>query len=68
VGRALLEACLADARHAAGLEMLTLTVTSTNGAAIRLYESAGFVRYGSLPHAIRVGGTYHAKDQMALTL
>ena len=68
VGRLLLDACLAEARHAAGLEMLTLTVTAGNDAAIRLYERAGFVCYGTLPRAICVNGTYYAKDQMVLTL
>jgi len=68
VGRALLDACLVEARRATGLEMLTLTVTAGNEAATRLYERAGFIRYGSLPRAICVGGTYYAKDQMVLTL
>ena len=68
VGRALLAACIAEARSAAGLEMLTLSVTAGNVAAIRLYERTGFVRYGSLPRAICVDGVYHAKDQMLLML
>ena len=68
VGRALLDACIAEARVANGLVMLTLTVTAGNAPAIHLYERAGFVRYGSLPRAIRVDGVYHAKDQMTLSL
>ena len=68
VGRALLEACIAEARRAEGLEVLTLTVSAGNAAAIRLYERAGFVRCGSLPRAICVAGVYHAKDQMLLML
>ena len=68
VGRSLLDACLAEARKAIGLEMLTLTVTAGNEAALHLYERAGFVHYGRLPRAICVNGTYHAKDQMVLTL
>ena len=50
-----------EARGADGLVMLTLTVTAGNAAAVRLYERAGFMRYGRLPRAIRVGGRYHAK-------
>ena len=68
VGRALLQACIAHARAADGLVMLTLTVTAGNGGAVHLYRSAGFVRYGSLPRAILVDGAYHAKDQMTLAL
>jgi len=68
VGRALLDACIAEARAADGLTMLTLTVTAGNAPATHLYESAGFIRCGSLPRAIRVDGVYHAKEQMALAL
>ena len=68
VGRALLDACIAQARRAQGVEMLTLSVTAGNAPAIHLYRRAGFVRYGSLPRAICVDGEYHAKDQMVLAL
>ena len=68
IGRALLAECIALARRAEGLEMLTLTVTAGNVSAIRLYEHFGFERYGSLPRAIGVAGRYHAKDQMLLVL
>ena len=68
VGRALLDACIARALHARGLELLTLTVTSTNAPAVRLYDAAGFRRYGRLPHALKVDGSYHDKDLMILSL
>ena len=68
IGRALLDACIAQARAADGLAMLTLTVTAGNAPAVHLYERAGFVRYGRLPRAILVDGVYHAKDQMTLSL
>ena len=68
IGRALLDACIGQARAVTGLRMVTLSVTAGNAHAIRLYEGAGFVRYGTLPNAICVGGHYHAKDQMVLTL
>ena len=68
IGRALLVAAIAAARSAHGLEMLTLSVTASNLAAVGLYESLGFVRYGSLPNAIKVEGRYHTKDQMVLML
>ncbi len=68
IGRRLLEAGIAAARSVEGIEMLTLTVTSSNLAAVQLYERAGFMRFGSLPRAIQVDGHYHAKDHMLLTL
>jgi ribosomal protein S18 acetylase RimI-like enzyme len=68
IGRGLLQACLAEARRADGLELLTLSVTAGNGPAEHLYEGAGFVRYGTLRHAIKLGDHYHDKHLMALTL
>jgi ribosomal protein S18 acetylase RimI-like enzyme len=68
IGKSLLEAAIAEARAARGLAMLTLTVTTGNASAVRLYERAGFKRYGRLECAIRVDGRYHAKDQMVLAL
>ena len=68
VGGALLAACVHAARAAHGIVMLTLSVTAGNTAALRLYERAGFSRYGSLPRAICVDGQYHAKEYMVLML
>ncbi|MEQ1682974.1 MAG: GNAT family N-acetyltransferase [Burkholderiaceae bacterium] len=68
IGRRLLEAGIKTARGVEGMEMLTLTVTASNTAAVRLYESAGFIRFGTLPDAIKVDGRHHAKDHMFLTL
>ena len=67
IGALLLEACIAEARHA-GLELLTLSVTAENGAAIRLYERHGFVAYGTLRHALKLGSRYHDKLHMTLML
>lgn len=68
VGRALLDTLIARAAADAELQQLTLSVTASNRAAVRLYESAGFVRYGSLPRAIRVAGRFLDKDLMLLNL
>jgi ribosomal protein S18 acetylase RimI-like enzyme len=68
VGGALLDACIARCRTSREVELLTLSVTTGNEAATRLYERAGFVRYGRLERAVRVGGRYHAKDLMVLDL
>jgi len=68
VGRALLDACIEQARAADGIELLTLSVTSTNRRAVRLYAGAGFERYGTLKHALKLEGQYHDKDLMSLAL
>jgi ribosomal protein S18 acetylase RimI-like enzyme len=68
VGAALLDACIARARQANGIEMLTLSVTASNGAARRLYSSAGFRSYGLLERAIKLDGAYLAKELMSLVL
>lgn len=68
IGRALLDACIALARRREGMEMLTLSVTSGNLAAIRLYERAGFVRYGRLEGAVRIGNLHFDKELMVLRL
>jgi RimJ/RimL family protein N-acetyltransferase len=67
-GRALLDALIARARADAELHLLTLNVTAGNTVAERLYERSGFVRYGTLPRAIRVGGQFFDKHHMLLNL
>jgi len=67
IGALLLEACIAEARHA-GIEMLTLTVTAENASAVRLYERHRFIAYGTLRRALKIGNRYHDKLHMALTL
>ena len=68
VGGALLDALIARAGAHDGLQQLTLSVTAGNRAAVRLYERAGFTRYGTLPRAIRVGDRFFDKDLMLLNL
>jgi GNAT superfamily N-acetyltransferase len=67
VGRRLLEHCITEARRADGLERLTLSVTAGNPAE-RLYASVGFVPYGTLHNAIKLGDTYFDKTLMSLDL
>jgi RimJ/RimL family protein N-acetyltransferase len=68
VGRALLDALIARAGADDELHQLTLTVTAGNGAAEKLYARAGFVRFGTLPRAIRVGNRFLDKHHMVLNL
>jgi len=67
LGAKLLNACMDQARRA-GLEMLTLTVTAGNASAVQLYERHGFVGYGTLGRAIKIGSDYHDKLHMVLVL
>ena len=68
VGRALIDALIERAGADAELHQLTLNVTAGNKVAERLYERSGFMRYGTLPRAIRVGGTFLDKHHMLLKL
>lgn len=68
IGRALMLELIARAKVAPGLTQLTLSVTSSNLAAKRLYESLGFIRYGTEPRAMRLEGEYLDEDLMAMLL
>jgi ribosomal protein S18 acetylase RimI-like enzyme len=67
VAQSLLVECIAQAR-AAGVHTLTLSVTVGNESAQRLYDRAGFARYGLLEDAVRENGRSHDKALMALKL
>lgn len=69
IGRALLTRALSILTDLAMLEIVTLSVSSSNTAALALYRSVGFTRYGHLPRALRLGdGRYVGKDLMWLQL
>ena len=69
IGRALLAAAIEKLKATPGLAQVTLSVTAGNRAAIGLYESLGFERYGCLPDAIRLpDGRSLSKDLMRLVL
>ena len=68
IGGRLLAACTEHARRCTALEQLLLTVTATNARALALYESAGFVRYGTLARAMRLDDGHVDKHLMQLTL
>ena len=68
VGRTLLDALIERAGDDAEMQQLTLSVTASNATAVRLYERAGFTRYGTLPRAIRIADRYFDKDLMVLNL
>lgn len=68
LGARLLAACIDLARADDCIEILYLTVTSTNAAAIRLYERSGFTVYGREPRSMRIGGRTFDKLLMALAI
>lgn len=68
IGKALLREFDRLVRQLPGLEQVVLSVTASNQHAVRLYERAGFVRYGLQPRAIQVDGVYHDKALMQKTL
>lgn len=58
-GRRLLDHALAFAEAMDGLRQLTLVVTAGNAPAIALYESVGFIVYGTEPGALFADGVFH---------
>jgi RimJ/RimL family protein N-acetyltransferase len=65
-GRALVRAALEAATARPGIEVVTLTVTEGNAAAIALYESCGFRAFGVEPMAIATPGGFKSKVHMWL--
>jgi ribosomal protein S18 acetylase RimI-like enzyme len=68
IGRELLRLFIAQTTELTDVELITLSVTASNGPATSLYEQAGFKRYGRLPRAIKMGDVYLDKDLMVLEL
>jgi ribosomal protein S18 acetylase RimI-like enzyme len=40
------------------VEQVTLSVTASNEAAVRLYKAAGFMEVGRMPRALKMGPDY----------
>ncbi len=64
----LIAACADYSRARGQFDQLVLTVTASNAHVVRLYERAGFERYGLLPRAICVAGVFYDKLLMRLDL
>lgn len=67
IGSDLLEAAVAEARHA-NVTRLTLRVLAPNVDARRLYERKGFIVEGILHNEFRIDGAYVDDILMALTI
>ncbi len=69
IGRQLMDGALQLLKLQAGIELVTLSVTSSNATAVKLYESCGFIRYGCLQGAIKMtDGSLLDKDLMSRRL
>lgn len=66
VGAALVARVLGHARGV--VEEVRLSVVASNTAAVRLYEAAGFGRYGLERRALKVAGRHHDEALMAARL
>ncbi len=64
IARTLVEAAIEQAESTPDTHVVQLTVTESNAAALRLYESCGLLPFGSEPCAIRVGDRFVAKVHM----
>ena len=67
LGQALVRTVLQEARDCL-VELIVLTVTEGNQAALALYRRAGFAAFGTEPDAVRVQGSSYGKVHMALQL
>jgi ribosomal protein S18 acetylase RimI-like enzyme/heme-degrading monooxygenase HmoA len=65
IGRLLMEEVIQRATAMNGLEIVTLSVVTTNTGALKLYRSLGFVTYGTEPCALRVDGECLDEAHMA---
>lgn len=64
LARQLVRAVLAHAHALPGLLQVQLTVTASNAAAVKLYESCGFSCFGVEPLALKVGDALVDKRYM----
>jgi ribosomal protein S18 acetylase RimI-like enzyme len=64
IGRGLLATALEMADSLPSLQLVTITVNSSNVAAVALYENIGFMIYGVEPDALLVNGQLYDETQM----
>lgn len=64
IGRKLIDEALRYAKSLPDITMTQLTVTAGNISALKLYESSGFMPFGTEPFAVRVGAGYVSKVHM----
>ncbi len=68
IGRGVVAGAIAVARAWDGIHGLRLSVSERSVEARRVYESLGFIAWGTEPDAVRIDGEPHAEIHMALSL
>ncbi|NHQ92340.1 GNAT family N-acetyltransferase [Janthinobacterium lividum] len=68
VARRLVNACIELAETDSAVMQVHLSVNAENNAALRLYESLGFIAYGTEPRSMRVGDLFYDEHHLALLL
>lgn len=68
LSRAILTACIDHARAWPGVERISLSVSDRTPAARSLYESLGFITWGTEPDCTRIGPESAAEHHMHLQL
>ena len=68
VGRAMLQKLLERAGSVNGVEHVLISVTTTQTAAIKLYQSLGFERFGLEPQALKVRDRLIDEEYMLMRL
>lgn len=64
IAKALVEEVLCQARRSQITEVVQLTVTESNLAAVRLYANCGFIPFGTEPFAVKLGDGFLNKVHM----
>jgi RimJ/RimL family protein N-acetyltransferase len=68
VARRLVNACIEQAEADPAVMQVHLSVNAENNAALRLYESLGFIAYGTEPRSMRVGELFYDEHHLALLI
>jgi ribosomal protein S18 acetylase RimI-like enzyme len=68
VARRLVNACIEQAESDPAIMQVHLSVNAENNGARQLYESLGFIVYGTEPRSMRVGELFYDEHQLALLL
>ena len=64
----MLRALLERAAEIEGVEQVSLSVTTTQIAAVQLYRSLGFQAFGCEPRALRIGDRFIDEEYLLLRL